>query len=110
MPLTLGLLLFSHSIDPENDTVEVLSNYAKGLGIKTEKWQLVTGEQEEIFDMAKNYMLGVLKDESTPDGYIHSGHFVLMDKKRQIRAYYGGTDAKEVDRLIADPKKFVNAK
>jgi len=107
---TPGVLLFSHSIDPENDTVEVLSNYAKGLGIKTDKWQLVTGDQEEIFKMAKSYMLGVLKDNSTPDGYIHSGHFVLMDKKRQIRGYYSGTDAKEVDRLIADLKEFVNAK
>jgi len=107
---TPGVLLFSHTIDPENDTVEVLKNYADGLQIKTEKWQLVTGPQEEIFDMAKNYMLGVLKDDTTVDGYIHSGHFVLMDKERKIRGYYSGTDAKDVDRLIADLKEFVDAK
>jgi protein SCO1 len=107
---TPGVLLFSHTIDPETDTVEVLKNYAGGLQIKTEKWQLVTGPQEEIFDMAKNYMLGVLKDDSTPDGYIHSGHFVLMDKERKIRGYYSGTDAKDVDRLIADLKGFIDAK
>lgn len=106
---TPGILLFSHSIDPENDTVEVLHNYAKGLGIKTDKWQLVTGKQGEIFEMAKHYMLGVLKDDTTTDGYIHSGHFVLVDKQRRIRGYYNGTDAKDVDRLIADLKEFLDA-
>lgn len=107
---TPGVLLFSHTIDPENDTVEVLKNYADGLGIKTDKWQLVTGEQEEIFAIAKDYMLGVLKDDNNPDGYIHSGHFVLVDRERKIRGYYSGTDAKDVDRLIADLKDFVDAK
>jgi len=106
---TPGVLLFSHTIDPEHDTVEVLKNYADGLQIKTNKWQLVTGPQEEIFDMAKNYMLGVLKDDTIVDGYIHSGHFVLMDNERKIRGYYSGTDAKDVDRLIADIKEFINA-
>ena len=106
---TPGVLLFSHTIDPEVDTVEVLKNYAEGLEIQTDKWQLVTGPQEEIFDMAKNYMLGVIKDDTIIDGYIHSGHFVLMDKERKIRGYYSGTDAKDVDRLIADIREFVNA-
>jgi protein SCO1/2 len=106
---TPGILLFSHTIDPENDTVEVLKNYADGLGIQTSKWQLVTGKQEEIFDMAKNYMLGVIKDDTIVDGYIHSGHFVLVDRERKIRGYYGGTDAKEVDRLIADIREFLDA-
>ncbi|MFT5699111.1 MAG: protein SCO1/2 [Desulforhopalus sp.] len=107
---TPGVLLFSHTIDPEHDTVEVLKNYADGLEIKTDKWQLVTGPQEEIFAMAKDYMLGVLKDDENPDGYIHSGHFVLVDTERRIRGYYSGTDAKDVDRLIADLREFIDAK
>lgn len=105
------LLLFSHTIDPEHDTVEILKNYSEGLGIKTEKWQLVTGPQEEIFEVAKNnYMLGALKDENSPGGYIHSGSFVLIDKNQKIRGYYNGTDAKEVDQLILDLKEFVDEK
>ena len=103
------LLLFSHTVDPDHDTVDVLSNYAKGLEIETKKWQLVTGPQEEIFASAKdNYMLGALKDDNSPGGYIHSGSFVLIDKDKKIRGYYDGTDAKEVDRLIADIKEFVD--
>ena len=71
--------------------MEVLKNYAEGLEIKSDKWQLVTGKEQDIFDMAKHYMLGVLKDDTTADGYIHSGHFVLVDKERKIRGYYNGT-------------------
>ncbi|BHH84216.1 SCO family protein [Desulforhopalus sp. 52FAK] len=105
---TPGVLLFSHTIDPETDTVEVLKNYADGLGIKTDKWQLVTGDQQEIFNMAKQYMLGVIKDDTIVDGYIHSGHFVLVDKDRKIRGYYSGTDAQDVDRLITDLREFIH--
>jgi len=105
------LLLFSHTVDPDHDTVEILKNYSEGLGIKTEKWQLVTGPQEEIFEIAKNnYMLGALKDDNSPGGYIHSGSFVLIDKNKKIRGYYDGTDAKEVDQLILDVKEFISEK
>ena len=105
------LLLFSHTVDPDHDTVEILKNYSEGLGIKTEKWQMITGPQDEIFEVAKtNYMLGALKDENSPGGYIHSGSFVLIDKEMRIRGYYDGTDAKEVDRLILDLKEFISEK
>lgn len=36
--------------------------------------------------------------------------FALMDKDRKIGGYYSGIDAKDVDRLIADLKEFVDAK
>ena len=105
------LLLFSHTVDPDHDTVEILKNYSEGLGIETEKWQLITGPQEEIFEVSKNnYMLGALKDDNSPGGYIHSGSFVLIDKEKRIRGYYDGTDAKEVDQLILDLKEFISEK
>lgn len=102
------VLLFSHTIDPEHDTVEVLHNFAAGLAIRTEKWQMVTGEQDEIFAMAKHYMLGAMKNEEVPGGYIHSGSFVLVDKKQRIRGYYNGTDEQEVNTLITDLKRLLN--
>ncbi|MBE0586153.1 MAG: SCO family protein [Desulfofustis sp.] len=101
-----GVLLLSHTIDPEHDTVEVLKNYADGLGIETAKWHLVTGPQDEIFAMAKHYMLAAMKYEEAPGGYLHSGSFVLVDRQRQIRGYYDGTDSEAVDRLIDDLALF----
>ncbi len=100
------VLLLSHTIDPEHDTVEVLKNYADGLGIETARWHLVTGPQDEIFAMAKHYMLAAMKYEEAPGGYLHSGSFVLVDRQRQIRGYYDGTDPEAVDRLIDDLALF----
>lgn len=101
------ILLFSHTIDPDHDTVEVLKKFADGLGVATEKWQMVTGDQDDIFAMAKHYMLGAMKNEEVPGGYIHSGHFVLVDKNRNIRGYYNGTETEAVDKLISDLKEFI---
>ena len=35
---------------------------------------------------------------------IHTENFMLIDKERQIRGYYDGTDPKEIERLIEDIK------
>lgn len=107
---TPDVLFFSHTIDPEHDTPEVLHNFAAGLGADTQKWQMVTGDQDEIFAMAKHYMLGAMKNEDVPGGYIHSGSFVLVDKKKRIRGYYNGTDEAEVDALITDLRILLDEK
>lgn len=103
------VLLFSHTIDPEHDTVEVLYNFAAGLGAETGRWQMVTGDQDEIFAMAKHYMLGAMKNDEVPGGYIHSGSFVLVDRNKRIRGYYNGTKSEEVDALIVDIEKLIAA-
>ena len=35
---------------------------------------------------------------------IHTENFVLIDKKKQIRGFYDGTDKEEINRLINDIK------
>ncbi len=104
---TPDFILLSHTIDPEFDTVEVLNKFAKGLGAETSQWQMVTGDQDEIFAMAKHYMLGAMKKDDVPGGYIHSGSFVLVDKEKRIRGYYSGTDPDEVEALIVDLGKLI---
>lgn len=105
---TPDLLLLSHTIDPEFDTVAVLKDYALHLKINSGKWHMVTGSKQVIYDLAKQYMLGVVESADAPGGYIHSGSFCLVDKKRQIRGYYNGTDAKAVDQLILDIKRLLD--
>jgi protein SCO1/2 len=105
---TPDLLLLSHTIDPEFDTVAVLKDYAHDLKINNTKWHMVTGSKQEIYDLAKQYMLGVVESEEAPGGFIHSGSFCLVDRKRQIRGYYNGTDAQAVDQLIQDIKRLLH--
>lgn len=97
------VLILSHTIDPEYDTVGLLHDFADRLGVKTSKWHFVTGVKDSIYNVAqKSYFSVALEDKSEPDGFIHSGAFLLVDKQQRIRGKYDGTKEEEVNRLMAD--------
>lgn len=103
------VLLLSHTIDPEYDTVALLRDYAERLGVESNKWHFVTGDKEAIYDIAQeSYFATAMEDSSEPDGFIHSGAFLLVDKKGRIRGKYDGTIPGEADRLVADIQKLRN--
>lgn len=97
------VLLLSHSIDPEFDTVGLLHDFAERLGVKSGKWHFVTGNKEDIYKIAQtSYFATALEDKTEPDGFIHTGAFLLIDKKKRIRGKYDGTKEEDVNRLLAD--------
>ncbi|HEY9004484.1 MAG TPA: SCO family protein [Ohtaekwangia sp.] len=101
------VLLLSHSIDPEYDTVGLLHDYAERLGVKSNKWHFVTGNKEDIYKIAQtSYFATALEDKSEPDGFIHSGAFLLIDKDKRIRGKYDGTKEEDVNRLLADIQRL----
>jgi protein SCO1 len=101
------VLLLSHTIDPEYDTVGLLHDYAEKLGVKSSKWHFVTGNKDDIYKTAQtSYFATALEDKSEPDGFIHSGAFLLIDKQRRIRGKYDGTIEEDVNRLLGDIKKL----
>ncbi len=95
------LQFISHSIDTKRDTIERLAKYANHLGVKkSDNWHFVTGQQDEIFDLADDYFNIVIEDASAPGGYNHSGRIVLVDKEGYIRAFANGLKPEEVSQLI----------
>lgn len=106
---SVGLL--SHTIDPRHDTVPVLNDYAKKLGVNTNQWTFVTGPKEEIYSIAMKGYMATAKEDSTADGgFVHSGAFILVDKLQHVRSIYDGTKANEVDELIADIELLLKEK
>ena len=100
--------LLSHTIDPKYDTVAALANYARLLGVNSKKWQFVTGDKEQIYDIGEtSYMVVASQDKDAPGGFIHSGAFLLIDKERQVRGVYDGTVDSQVDLLIKDINKLL---
>jgi len=103
------VLLLSHTIDPEYDTVALLRDFAERLGVESAKWHFLTGQKDSIYKIAQtSYFTTAMEDKTEPDGFIHSGAFLLIDKKGRIRGKYDGTQEDEVNRLIADIKKLRN--
>ncbi len=100
--------ILSHTIDPTHDSVAVLKDFATKLGVKTDKWHFVTGDKDEIYDIGEtSYMVVANQDPNAPGGYIHSGAFLLIDKKRRIRGVYDGTEPEQVEILINDIGRLI---
>ncbi len=97
------VLLLSHSVTPEIDSVAQLKKYAIENGVDDSKWNLVTGDKRQIYNLArKSYM--VVKTDGNGGAYdmIHTENFALVDKKMQVRGYYDGTKTEEMDKLLND--------
>ncbi|WP_348812238.1 SCO family protein [Flavobacterium maritimum] len=97
------VMLLSHTVFPETDSVPVLKAYAKKHGVIDSKWNLVTGDKKEIYTMARKSYLAVKlgKPEELYD-MVHTENFVLVDQKRRVRGFYDGTKKEDMQRLIAD--------
>ena len=97
-----SVLLLSHTVTPEIDTVTQLKKYAIEKGVISGKWHLVTGDKKEIYDLARKSYL-VAKDQPySPYDLVHTENFVLVDPKRRIRGFYDGTDPEAIESLMRD--------
>jgi protein SCO1/2 len=103
------VLLLSHTVFPEIDSVEVLKKYAVENEVIDSKWDLVTGDKKEIYDLARKSYLAAKDNSFGEYEMIHTENFVLIDKKKQIRGFYDGTNKEEIDRLYEDIKILKNS-
>lgn len=100
------ILLLSHSVTPDIDSVAVLKQYAKDKNVYFERWKLLTGNQDEIYDLGRKYYF-VEEDEGLEKGndiFLHTENFILLDKQRHIRGIYNGLDPNSIQNLIRDIK------
>ena len=77
----------SFTINPEYDTPRVLKEYAETYGITDLDWHLLTGDSQEIFDLANTgFNIYAVADDNAPGGFEHSGMFALVDKEGYLRS------------------------
>jgi protein SCO1/2 len=103
----------SVTINPDNDTPEVLKAHAEKLGINSQNWHFLTGNKEYIFNLAnKGFNLYVGENNKAIGNFEHSGLFALIDKNGNIRCrkdkqgnpiiYYDGLEKTGVDAIKED--------
>lgn len=98
------VLLLSHTVQPEVDSVAQLKKYAIEKGVDASKWNLVTGEKEQIYNLARKSYLAAKDASFSPFELIHTENFVLVDTKKRIRGFYDGTKSEDIERLLSDIK------
>ena len=96
------ILLLSHTVIPEVDTVEQLKKYAIENNVDDSKWNLVTGDKKQIYELARKSYLAVEDSNYNEYDMIHTENFMLIDKEKQIRGFYDGTNSEEINRLLKD--------
>ena len=97
------VLLLSFSVTPEIDSVKQLKKYALEKNVIDSKWNLVTGNKKDIYNLARtSYLVAKTNGDGGKYDMIHTENFVLVDKEKRIRGFYGGTNSKEMDQLLND--------
>lgn len=97
------VMLLSYSVTPDIDTPAVLKEYALEKGVDDSRWNLVTGDKKDIYYLARQSYLAV-KTGNPSELYdmVHTENFILVDKKRQIRGFYDGTNREDMEQLLED--------
>ena len=104
------VLLLSFSVTPEIDSVEQLKKYALEKNVIDSKWNLVTGNKKDIYNLARtSYLVAKTNGDGGKYDMIHTENFVLVDKEKRIRGFYDGTNSKEMDQLLNDIKILKNS-
>ena len=102
------LVFLSHTIDPERDSIPRLQEYIAERELNTDNWYFLRGEKDEVYELGQDgYMINAMEDEYAEGGFLHSEHFVLIDREGHIRGLYVGTDPVEVDQLEKDIRKLL---
>jgi protein SCO1 len=95
--------LVSFTVDPENDTPEVLHDYAERLHARPGRWDFLTGQADAIYELTRNgFKLAVSDGADEERVPVHSTRAVLVDRRGTIRGYYDVTAPDAVTKLLAD--------
>ena len=100
------VLLLSHSVTPEKDSVPVLKEYALEKKIQAQKWHLVTGNRKQIYALGRQsyFVEENIGEPLVIDDFLHTENFVLVDKQKHIRGIYNGLNRTSIAQLIIDIK------
>jgi len=92
----------SISVDPENDSVPQLRNFADRFNINHDSWWMVTGNKKEIYDFAFHELKASIADTDIDTAFIHTENFFLLDSNRIVRGWYNGFDSVKQAQLVRD--------
>jgi protein SCO1/2 len=103
------VLILSHAVVPEADSVSVLARYARVNHIRPDKWLLLRGDRAQVKHLAQAAYFVDLDDRTglATDNLMHTEVLVLVDGAGHIRGVYDGTLAYEVSRLIDDMRTLL---
>ena len=100
------LTLVSVTVDPENDTPEVLTAYGQKFRADFSRWHFLRGDRPELERVIRDGMLQPMDrgDGQDLNTVVHGSYFALIDEKLQVRGVYRFSEPGAVDDVIRDAK------
>lgn len=98
------VLFLSHTVDPYNDSVSELNDYATSFEANYDQWKFLTGNKSTIYHLARDNYRAVIQEVPDTNDFIHSEKVMLVDKDFHIRGIYNGLDIKEVLNMVEDAR------
>jgi protein SCO1/2 len=97
------VIILSHTVDPETDSIGQLKKYAIEKDVNSKVWHLLTGNKKDLYAIARNgYLVTAVQGDGGPNDFIHSEKLVLIDKEKRIRGFYDGTNDAAIEQLKKD--------
>ena len=98
-----GVMILSHSVTPQADSVPVLHSYAERYNADANRWWFLTGEKKAIYKLArKSYFTCLEEGDGGMQDFIHTENVALVDGMGRLRGFYDGTDETAVNQLVED--------
>jgi len=109
--------IISISVDPKNDTPNKMKDYASSMNLDLSNWELLTGTENEIYDIVQSgFSLAVGQDDLAPGGIFHSSSITIvdqygyirtgLDKKKNIKFIYDGTLYSDIKLLTGEIQRL----
>lgn len=105
-----GVRMVSFSLDPDQDSPEILQAYAETYGADPDRWWFLTGDREEIHTLSREGFRLTVEEAENPEDiadfgkFIHSTRIVLVDSRGVVRGYYDSYNRHDLEQLVEDAK------
>jgi cytochrome oxidase Cu insertion factor (SCO1/SenC/PrrC family) len=97
--------LVSLTVDPRDDTVDVLAKYAARFGADTNRWLFLTGDKSELYGLMGTSFLAQDTDNQfgyMPGNFSHTERIAIVDPQGQVRAYFDGLNDGVESAVVAE--------
>ncbi|MDX1959336.1 MAG: SCO family protein [Leptospiraceae bacterium] len=99
------LQIISISVNPDEDTVDVIKQYRERFKITNPNWFFLTGSKQKIYLMARTQFgadVKVVKDQDNLDDFVHTENVFLLDKQNYLRGVYRAKGTGDLERLLIE--------
>jgi protein SCO1/2 len=103
-------LIFSHTCDPETDSVGRLKRYADSMQVNTNRWQFLTGRKDSLYFMAReSYKIDdpANNPQNIEDDFLHTQFIALVNKKGEVTKIYDGLKQSEISEMSKEIKRLL---